>query len=294
MTNLYKSLNEGFNATYGIDSNIDEDMHAEYNKLHIIGAIHEHLAKINEAEMSDEDKADTEVLRGIYDKLQKRKNAALTQDEKNILNKYDLINRDGTLYNKDNIYNGDGLANYFTNQRNGQVKPEVNLADRARKLKDRPQRYSTSLDSYGGDSYYSDKYDILNRERVDQDIKMQKPVKQMKQALLDRRISQGNLDDSDADFEAKVAELKRTKDATDRYYKNRVKDNNNIINNLLKRNKNEALDLANESDFDIAENLKSDVYDALEEIAYKYKKYNLDQDDFELAIEWFTTHFFDL
>lgn len=53
-------------------------------------AIEEKLNSLNEAEMSDEDKHDSEILKQIFRKTQERANAALTPEEKAVLQKYNL------------------------------------------------------------------------------------------------------------------------------------------------------------------------------------------------------------
>ena len=51
-------------------------------------ALSEKLSQMNEAEMSDEDKRDNQILRTIYNKTQRRANAALTPEEQAVLDKY--------------------------------------------------------------------------------------------------------------------------------------------------------------------------------------------------------------
>ena len=53
-------------------------------------ALSEKLSQMNEAEMSDEDKRDNQVLRRIYNKIQRRANVDLTSDEQAVLDKYHI------------------------------------------------------------------------------------------------------------------------------------------------------------------------------------------------------------
>ena len=92
------------------------------------------LSKLDEKEMSDEDKRDTELIKSVYNKIQKRSNARLTPEEQAVLDKYG-INR-----GRWNLTVGSGNDAYL--DRNNLItkkgstyvgNDKVNFADRARK-----------------------------------------------------------------------------------------------------------------------------------------------------------------
>ena len=99
---------------------------------------------LNEAEMSDEDKADSEILRNIYQKTQQRANAALTPDEKAVLAKYGLQRKPDFKNIGDNhgnsIFSRPSDVFSYYNDFNMANNPKVNLADRARKMGARVQK----------------------------------------------------------------------------------------------------------------------------------------------------------
>ena len=108
------------------DEDEDEDDDSEFESWR--NRIQECLKRLNEAEMSDEDEADTAILANIYTKTQQRANAALTPDEKAVLAKYGLSRDSGMK----NIVDKDW--NKLVQRRRGQDSDKVNLADRARKM----------------------------------------------------------------------------------------------------------------------------------------------------------------
>lgn len=63
------------------DTDEDEDDTDDDEDDDFLEALSEKLSQMNEAEMSDEDKRDNQVLRRIYNKTQRRANAALTPEE---------------------------------------------------------------------------------------------------------------------------------------------------------------------------------------------------------------------
>lgn len=124
------------------DTDDDEDDTDDDEDNDFMEALSEKLSQMNEAEMSDEDKRDNQILRNIYDKTQRRANAALTPEEQAVLDKYGLYR---STENKDIMKSGKDAFHarsitspprYF---RGGiDVHDDrVNLADRARKISDR-------------------------------------------------------------------------------------------------------------------------------------------------------------
>lgn len=113
--------------------------------------IKECLSRLNEAEMSPEDKADSKILWDIYNKTQNRKNAKLTPEENAVLDKYGLVRNSDwqTISKKGGQYsygpevtNRDITRKFSWNnpdfrrsyKSSTDVQSKINLADRARKM----------------------------------------------------------------------------------------------------------------------------------------------------------------
>ena len=229
-------------------------------------ALSEKLSQMNEAEMSDEDKRDNQILRNIYDKTQRRANAALTPEEQAVLDKYGLYR---STENKDIMKSGKDAFHarsitspprYF---RGGiDVHDDrVNLADRARKISDRqPIRdfvnsgdynfYDTTYDHDPKGNYKNTFQRKMNRAHSAQ---MQQPMQDMKRLISTRNYEQGRLDKADANYKDAIAKAKsdyekRMKSAEDslastkKYASKSVDDANAEIDRMLKRGKKEDME----------------------------------------------------
>ena len=104
------------------------------------------IESLSEAEMSDEDKHDNELLKSIYTKIQSRANAKLTPEEQEVLDKYNLYRTDTKeLIKKDShkrvMSDNDFKSRYdYTKDGYRKITPDarkINYADRARKIDDR-------------------------------------------------------------------------------------------------------------------------------------------------------------
>ena len=229
-------------------------------------ALSEKLSQMNEAEMSDEDKRDNQILRNIYDKTQRRANAALTPEEQAVLDKYGLYRSTG---NKDIMKPGKDAfhASSITSPpryfRGGiDVHDDrVNLADRARKISDRqPIRdfvnsgdynfYDTTYDHDPKGDYKNTFQRKMNRAHSAQ---MQQPMQDMKRLISTRNYEQGRLDKADANYKDAIAKAKsdyekRMKSAEDslastkKYASKSVNDANAEIDRMLKRGKKEDME----------------------------------------------------
>lgn len=199
------------------------------------------ILSLNEAEMSDEDRRDTEILKGIYRKTQLRANAALTPEEKAVLKKYGLERTpwDKNIHGK-KTFNGRDVQGSALFQRGDFDKKwnrnkfqyddpkadKINYADRARK---RPARDEQEDDLRDRDYWdmptpdyaarherdADDEWNPLadhtyqKRERHSQNQKMTQNVRDMKRALRDRKASQSKVDSADADLQAQLDKLRR-------------------------------------------------------------------------------------
>lgn len=233
-------------------------------------AIEEKLNSLNEAEMSDEDKHDSKILKQIFRKTQERANAALTPEEKAVLQKYNL-GRDTYIKNvgsvrrdipSNNVYifNRDDVVPRIDSKTGGIYRPfdKINYADRARK---RPER-GENANRFAGDYFdpapdYEREHQVNNdeywngtkyqqMERIADNQQMTKNVRNMKDILQRRKEAQQFVDNSQAEQDAKINKLKAQYesriDSLKKYYddanrnsKSRIDRANNEIDALLKR-----------------------------------------------------------
>lgn len=244
-----------------VEDDTDDDEDDDF-----LEALSEKLSQMNEAEMSDEDKRDNQILRNIYDKTQRRANAALTPEEQAVLDKYGLYRSTG---DKDIMKPGKDAFHtrsitspprYFK----GGVDvhdDRVNLADRARKISDRqPIRdfvnagdyivHDTTFDHDPKGNYKNTFQRKFNRANSAQ---MQQPMKAMRNLLNHRNYEQDRLDKADANYKDAIAKAKadyekRMKSAEDslaytkKYSAKYVDDANAEIDRMLKRGKKEDME----------------------------------------------------
>lgn len=233
-------------------------------------AIEEKLNSLNEAEMSDEDKHDSEILKQIFRKTQERANAALTSEEKAVLQKYNL-GRDTYIKNvgsvrrdipNNNVYifNRDDVVPRTDSKTGGIYRrfDKINYADRARKRPERGENANRFVGDYlspapdyerehqvNNDEYWNGtKYQRM--ERIADNQQMTKNVRNMKDILQRRKEAQQFVDNSQAEQDAKINKLKAQYesriDSLKKYYddanqnsKARIDRANNEIDALLKR-----------------------------------------------------------
>lgn len=252
------------------------DANSRINKLlqreSFISALEEKLNSLNEAEMSDEDKRDSEILKKIYRKTQVRANAALTPEEKAVLQKYDLERNPDTknvrLSTRDiptrsaYIFSKDDEVGRTDSKTGGFYRPSdrINYADRARK---RPER-GENANRFEGDYFapapdYERQHEVNNdeywngtkyqrHERIADNQQMTKDVRNMKDILHRRKRAQQFVDNSQAEQDAKINKLKAEYesriDSLKNYYNDanrtsqyKIDRANNEIDALLKRGK---------------------------------------------------------
>ena len=241
-------------------------------------ALKEKIMSLKEAEMSDEDKRDTEILKDIYRKTQVRANAALTPEEKAVLQKYNLdrVTWDKNVHGRKN-FNGRDVQGSALFQRGDFDKKwnrnsfkyddpkadKINYADRARKRPARDEQEDDLRDRdfwdmptpdyesrhEGGseddwDPFKPTTYQKRERDTVNQ--KMTQNVRDMKRALRDRKASQSKVDSADADLQAqldklkadyedRIAGVKKAHDSRTEYSKKDVQRSQDTIDRLLRR-----------------------------------------------------------
>lgn len=244
-----------------------------FDEYDIIGeSIEKFLSKLDEKEMSDEDRRDTELIKSIYNKIQRRSNARLTPEEKAVLDKYGITRHNYSLavgsgsdayLDRNNLVTKKGSTNVDNDK--------VNFADRARKLAGRTERDITTRDEYGGartmvrnrnvkkyqklpdgkKGYYmgdvrADQYDRQAAEAGFVEDPVNVRHKDLKNALRDRRYHTAELGKVDSDYDDRVAKAKAAydkalKDAESRrdfsrpYHSNAVNKSQSAIDKILKR-----------------------------------------------------------
>ena len=111
------------------------------HRKEVVESLQHFLRTLNEANMSDEDRRDSETIKDITLKLMKRRNAKLTDEEKAILDKYGITNTGGVLRTaggrvmpRPDHNLRPGRANELVSRAHqGDNLDKVNLADYARK-----------------------------------------------------------------------------------------------------------------------------------------------------------------
>lgn len=182
--------------------------------------------RLTEAEMSDEDKRDTEILRNIYKKIDGRKigKNTFTSEEQEVIDKYGL---DVWGYRGDSkVVTGSGRKDVVNSSeyKNSWGRPQqkfdkINYADRARKIDDRD--YAQQINRRKG---WNQTFDDAEKEM--QGWKQSERINQMKRALKDRKYYQNEIDNAEdnltnrlnraeADADKKIADAnKRMRDET--------------------------------------------------------------------------------
>ena len=212
---MFKNINESFEKKF---QNISNES--------LITKLTECLNTLNEAEMSDEDKHDSDLIRSMIDKIQTRSNAKFSPEEKSVMDKYGIERNNQrkklTVDDRDlnpDLDNNNHLFRYRSSYSNG-TPSKINYADRARKL---PQRKSSQL---GGDgSYWYRQNGELNRhtgyggqnfnelERDIQNNRTKQPIRDMKRALDDRKRFQNKIDNADSERNYRMSVAKKSYDA---------------------------------------------------------------------------------
>ena len=209
-------------------------MNESYRSKYIT-ALKEALRRLNEDAMSDEDRADSELIRSMIRKLQARSNAAFTPQEKAVMDKYGItrnnhwktLSVDGRALNRridDESRSGSRYSKGFSNG----TESKINYADRARKLPQRkdsqigPITYDNDdINSHGG--VYTGFSGLTDAERHAQDIPMRDKMRNMKDALWNRNYEQSRIDNADAArakrMSAAQAAFDKAKAEADKWYK---------------------------------------------------------------------------
>ena len=214
----FKSLNESFDRMFS--SYEDNSQRKEEKSL--IESLKECLSKLQESEMSDEDKHDSDLIRSMLDKMSVRSNAKFTPEEKAVLDKYG-IERDnntktlsvaGRDLNRDlDNYRG---YNWRSEKSTSNGTPsKINYADRAHKLPKRKDSqiftgpWTADNDQLNTHGYNKTQFRSLqDADRYSQDIPIRDKVMDMKNSLRDRKYYQNQIDNAEAERENALAKAK--------------------------------------------------------------------------------------
>ncbi len=223
------------------------------------------ISKLVEAEMSDEDKHDSELIHSMIQKMQARSNAAFTPEEKVVMAKYGITRNnwekkltvDGRELNPDLDTRSRSGYSRRTSYSNG-TPSKINYADRARKL---PARKQNQIAGDGSSLFVQNAYynahgtgrSIQDAERKIRNDRMQEPVRNMQRALKDRRYAQQQIDGADAARAKRMAAAQAAYDKAKRdaewHYAYDTVDSarsrdyaQKQINKLLKKETNESVE----------------------------------------------------
>lgn len=212
----------------------------------MIESLKEVLNRLNEATTSSEDKADSDLIRSVLNKIGTRVNAKLTPQEQAVLDKYG-IKRTG--WRKDSgklTVNGRNLdreldnrtaKRYYSKSYNNGNPAEINYADRARKFNSTRSKanqtfttpWSADNDVINAHVFSGVSFDNqLNAERYANALPEIERVNAMKDAIRDRKYAQNRIDNADserADRMAKAqADYDKAKANADWWYKHDTED----------------------------------------------------------------------
>ena len=259
-------------------------------KRESLDKLQEAISTLNERkqEWSDEDKVDSELLYSIYDKKLQRSNAALTPEEKAVLNKYNL----GDVYSHKNSWGTKrastvsaplGLDVYEPIKRGQHIRStetnrNVNLADRARKMGMRAHNKG-AVGKYDRD--------------------FQNNYRDMKDDIWDRKYYQKKLDSIDKAYDEKEAKLlkqldslKKDREQSREYHQMSLDASNSRINRRLKRESLLSEDRL--TGFNDGEKLKHEINEFFENLVIRWNhEYDiqLTRADLDNAYEFVMLHF---
>ena len=192
---------------------------------------------LTEAPMSDEDRADSDVLRNIFYKRSNRSNAKITKDEQAVLDKYgitlrgkDVIGSDGrSLYY--GRYGTDDEAGDLARMGNWRTRGKANLADVARKRPER--RYAQKVNGnrwpsdkgagYGQDTdkdYREYPFDAKERDLNTKNSKYQQDLSDTKDAIKSRNRYNRWVNDTYDDEERANSAYRNSIDQAENEYRN--------------------------------------------------------------------------
>ena len=216
------------------------------------------LNRLTEASISPEDQRDSDMIRGMLAKLQRRANAKFTPEEQALMKKYG-ITRDNywrnLLVGKNDIPLDRNIDHGRLN-RDG-TPSKINYADRARKTaqRDTNQIYTPGYHNTRNDDVNSHirsyRGTYQDQERAYQNATLREPIDKMKSAIHDRNWNKSYMDNAEANYDDAIAKAKAEYDkavaaaernklnSTTGYHKQWYDRAQGEIDTLLKRDKKE-------------------------------------------------------
>lgn len=211
-----------------IDHAIENFINRYQEDSELIRDLEECLKRINEAQISDEDQRDSDLIRSMLTKMQQRSNARFTPEENAVLDKYGItrnndfrnLSVDGRELDRDvdtrrRNYHYMPSSNYS----NG-TPSKINYADRARKLRQRKDSQiftgpgTIDNDQINVHGSKMGRLDSLNdAQNYAMDLPMIKKVDDMKSAIRDRKYYQGRVDSAAAKRKAALDKARAEYDA---------------------------------------------------------------------------------
>lgn len=241
-----ESLSGNSNEPLSKEDNLAEDLDTLTESItddeSLIEALQKCLNRLNEAEISDEDQRDSDLIRSMIAKLEKRSNARFTPEEQAVLDKYNIA-RDNDFrqlrvanrpLNPD--YDGRISKSYSgtswtpTYHRDGDPS-KINYADRARKL---PQRVDSQVSARGTPNGQINSHSrplygqtLQGVERAAQEDRDTAPVRNMQYELDKRNDYTHRINNAQSVYDKTVAKARKTYDdevkwATDTYRRDTV------------------------------------------------------------------------
>lgn len=226
----FKRINESFDKLY---RPLDEEY--SFNES-VESKLSEALNKLNEDKISPEDQHDSDLIRSMLAKMRGRANAKFSPEELAIMDKYGITRNNNTrnlsVAGRDLSRRVDTKHPMYYSSRSysNADAGKINYADRARKLPQRAQNQvftepwtvdNDEINAHGGSMTRLN--DLQDAERYAQDVPMRDKIRNMKDALSDRKHYQRNIDKADSQREAEIAAAQKKYDtavaAADKTYK---------------------------------------------------------------------------
>lgn len=207
---MFKNINESFERKF---QDINNDI--------LVTKLTECLHRLDESEMSDEDRHDSDLIRSMLDKMKVRSNSKFTPEEQGVLDKYGITRNNDfrNLFVDDrpldrNVDSKSTSFRYSPNHSNG-TKSKINYADRARKSRERDKTQvfpgwgrikNDEINAHGGSMGSIDT--LQDAHNISQDTEMRDKIQRMKSSLRDRKYHKDYVDNADATYEKSVATAK--------------------------------------------------------------------------------------
>ena len=276
-----KSINESFERQFNV---INDSKNEEFEVLESLRNL---LSTLNEADMSDEDRRESDLIRSAYNKIQKRVNARLTPQEQAVLDKYGIernyknLDMDSSVAGRkasylsntkivnnpeDQYSHGRDASGEYRRLKNGSYgytnstknPSKINYADRARKrperLKNRTFDYTEFDNGWAGSRSYDTVSVVDYNRHDDKSLNKQPGWRQGRGVSQNDAISnqsQSNLNKMKSAINDRNDAQKKLDSAKDKYDREKVKRDAEYMKAMKKA----------EDDYDLYMRLAKQDYD---------------------------------